>query len=117
MALVTPYTDDINQLMRGFIEDRGIAVPVMGTFNNSNDSEVARITPDSIKNAVLDLGAEDVDAVFVSCSSLRVSPVIEACEAALGKPVMSSDQAMAWHSLRLAGYDDPIPGFGRLLMA
>lgn len=116
LALITPYTEDINEMMRGFIEERGVAVPVMGTFNNPNDDEVARITPDSIRNAVLELGRGDVDAVFVSCSSLRVTPIIEACEAALGKPVMSSDQALAWHSLRLAGYADPVPGFGRLLM-
>ncbi len=45
-----------------------------------------------------------------------MTPIIEECEAKLDKPVMSSDQALAWHSLRLAGYDDAIPGFGRLLM-
>ena len=116
MALITPYTDDINQMMRGFIEERGVSVPVIGTFNNPNDDEVARISSASLSRAIRDLGGEDVDAVFVSCSSLRVNPVIEACEAELDKPVMSSNQALAWHSLRLAGYDDPIPGFGRLLM-
>ena len=64
---------------------------------------------------MLEVGRTEVDAVFVSCSSLHVSPVIEECEAALGKPVMSSDQAMVWHSMRLAGLDDEVPGFGRLL--
>lgn len=116
MALITPYTDDINQMMREFIEERGVAVPVVGSFNLPHDDEVARITPASQRDAILDLGREDVDSVFVSCSSLRVTPVIEACEAELDKPVMSSDQALAWHSLRLAGYGDAIPGFGRLLM-
>ena len=103
-------------MMRGFIEERGVSVPMIGTFNNPNDDEVARISSASLSRAIRDLGGEDVDAVFVSCSSLRVNPVIEACEAELDKPVMSSNQALAWHSLRLAGYDDPIPGFGRLLM-
>ena len=45
---------------------------------------------------------------------LYVSPIVEECEAALGKPVMSSDTALAWHALRLGGYADPIHGFGRL---
>ncbi len=35
-------------------------------------------------------------------------------EAELGKPVTSSNHAMAWHSLRLAGIDEPQPQFGRL---
>jgi maleate isomerase len=115
MALITPYTRDINQMFRDFLEARGVTVPVMATFNNPNDGEVARISDASLRDAILDVGRAEVDAVFVSCSSLHVTPVIEECEAALDKPVMSSNQAMAWHSLRLAGVDDKIPGFGRLL--
>lgn len=115
LALLTPYIEEINRMVREFIENHGLEVPVMGSFNNPNDDEVARIAPESLRDAILDLGREDVEAVFVSCSSLQVTPVIEECEAKLGKPVMSSNQAMAWHSLRLAGYTDPIPSFGRLL--
>lgn len=32
----------------------------------------------------------------------------------LGKPVTSSNHAMAWHCLRLAGITEPIEGWGRL---
>ena len=35
-------------------------------------------------------------------------------EATLGKPVTSSNHAMAWHVLRLAGIGDPLPRWGRL---
>ena len=116
IALLTPYIDAINQMMRRYIEERGTAVPAIGSFNHGNDNEVARITPASIEAAVLTLGAEpSVDAVFVSCTSLRVAEHVEAMEAKLGKPVTSSNHAMAWHALRLAGYMEPVPGFGRLL--
>ena len=65
---------------------------------------------------MLELGRHSsVDAVFVSCTSLRVAERIEALEAKLGKPVTSSNHALAWHSLRLAGYAAPLPGFGRLM--
>ncbi|HEY2110745.1 MAG TPA: Asp/Glu racemase, partial [Dongiaceae bacterium] len=47
IALLTPYIEEVNQMFRGFIEARGIEVPVMGSFNHENDIEVARITPDS----------------------------------------------------------------------
>jgi maleate isomerase len=116
IALLTPYVDSINQMMRDTIEARGIAVPVMGTFNNDNDNEVARISAASIEAAVLDLGDQpDVDAVFVSCTSLRVASLIERLEERLGKPVTASNHAMAWHALRLAGYRESVPGFGRLM--
>ena len=37
-----------------------------------------------------------------------------AIEAEVGIPVTSSDHALAWHSLRLAGVTDRVPGAGRL---
>jgi maleate isomerase len=115
VALLTPYIDRINRMMRDWLQARGLQVPVMGSFNHENDNEVARIDAASIEKAILDLGRhEAVDAVFVSCTSLRVAALVERTEAALGKPVTSSNHAMAWHALRLAGYRDKVPGFGRL---
>ena len=116
IALLTPYIDRINQMMRDHIEARGIAVPVMGSYNHEQDNEVARIDASSIERAVLDLGGhESVDAVFVSCTSLRVAALVEGLEQRLGKPVTSSNHALAWHSLRLSGYAKPLPGYGRLM--
>ena len=116
IALLTPYVDEINQTMRRFIEERGVAVPVMGSYNNENDLEVARISTRSVRDAAIALGREpNVDAVFVSCTGLRVVDIVEELEAELGKPVTSSNHALAWHSLRLAGYTEPVPGFGRLM--
>jgi maleate isomerase len=115
IALLTPYIDEINQTMRRYIEDRGITVVAMGSFNNGNDNEVARISAASLEAAIYELGGEkQVDAVFVACTSLRIAALIERVEAQLGKPVTSSNHAMAWHALRLAGYDEPVTGFGRL---
>lgn len=115
IALLTPYTDDINNHIRGYLEDRGIGVPVMGSFNVEDDREACRIRSASIRDAAIELGQHRrVDGVFVSCTSLRVAGVIEEIERALDKPVTASNHAMAWHSLRLAGVDDTQEGFGNL---
>ena len=116
VALLTPYIDEVNQGMRRFFIGQGLEVPVMGSFNHENDNEVARIDARSVEDAVLELGRHpSVDAVFISCTSLRAAERIEALEAKLGKPVTSSNHALAWHSLRLAGYAAPLQGFGRLM--
>ena len=116
IALLTPYIDRVNRMMRDYIEARGVAVTALGSFNHENDNEVARIDAASVRSAVLDLGrTPEVDAVFVSCTSLRVVEQVEALEAELGKPVTSSNHALAWHSLRLAGFREPLAGFGRLM--
>lgn len=118
IALLTPYVRDISDWMADYLDARGVRVARAASFNHGNDNEVARIDADSIARAVLALGAhDDVDAVFVSCTSLRVAEQVTALEAALGKPVTSSNHAMAWHALRLAGIDDALPAFGRLFAA
>ncbi len=115
VALLTPYIAEVNQMLRRFIEARGIAVPVMGSFNHENDHEVARISPESIRIAARNLvAAGPIDALFVSCTSLRVAEMAEDLERELGVPVTSSNHAMAWHCLRLAGYREAVPGFGGL---
>lgn len=115
IALLTPYVEEVNRMLRDFIEARGIEVPVMGSFNHENDNEVARISEASIADAVKELARDPgVDGVFVSCTSLRVAGIVEKLEAATEKPVTSSNHALAWHCLRLAGYRDPVPGLGRL---
>ena len=115
IALLTPYVDAVNRLLRDFILARGLAVPVVGSFNHDEDREVARITTQSVKAAVRSLAAEpSVDGVFVSCTSLRVAAIVEELEAELRKPVTSSNHALAWHCLRLAGCNDAVPGYGRL---
>jgi maleate isomerase len=115
IALLTPYVDEVNQMFRRFVEERDIAVPVMGSFNHDNDNEVACISQASIKAAVRDLAREPlVDGVFISCTSLRVASIAEELEQELGKPVTSSNHALAWHCLRLAGVNDALPNLGRL---
>jgi maleate isomerase len=115
IALLTPYRDDINRFMRDYIEARGFRVPVMGSFNEEDDLRAARIDAASIRDAAIELGRSDeVDAVFVSCTSLRLADAVGAIEAELGKPVTSSNHAMAWHCLRLAGVADSRSEFGTL---
>jgi maleate isomerase len=115
IALLTPYVDEVNQMFRRFIEARDLEVPVMGSFNHEDDNEVARISPASVRAAALELGRyPQVDAVFVSCTSLRLASFADSLELDLGKPVTSSNHALAWHCLRLAGYKPPVPGLGQL---
>ena len=115
IALLTPYVRAINDWMGDYIAARGIDIARIGSFEHANDNEVARIDDASLRRAVVALGEDpDVDAVFVSCTSLRLAALIPALEAAISKPVLSSNYAMAWHALRLAGIDEPMPHLGRL---
>jgi len=118
IALLTPYIATINHSLREALMARGLDIPVMGSFNEADDNLVARVTPDSLQRAILQIGASSAcDAVFVSCTSLRVARIVERTEAKLGKPVTSSNHALAWHMLRLSGQNQDLPGLGQLYRA
>jgi maleate isomerase len=51
----------------------------------------------------LELGRGACDAVFVSCTNLRTFGILPQAEDQLGKSVVSSNQALCWHLLRLSG--------------
>jgi maleate isomerase len=115
VALLTPYMERINAMMRAHLGARGIEVPAMGSYNEPDDMIAATITPETLLESAIELARHSqVDGIFVSCSSFRAAGIIERLEAATGKPATSSNHAMAWHALRLAGYRDPVAGWGRL---
>ena len=115
IALVTPYPPEVTIEMQRNLRAAGFDIIAMSSFNQSDDFTVARISSASILNAILAVGArEEVDGVFVSCTSLRALEIIPEAEACIGKPVISSNQALAWHLLRLADQINQNFGFGRL---
>jgi maleate isomerase len=115
IAVLTPYRSDVNETVRQYLVDAGYEVPVFGSFNESMDPVVARIDIDSIEAGIRRITRDhDVDMVFVSCTSMRAMDSIERLESAVGLPVTSSNHAMAWHSLQLAGVSEIVPGRGRL---
>lgn len=115
IAVLTPYREDVNQIVKSYIENAGFEVPVFGSFDEEHDPTVARIDANSIKAAVNTLKtAENIDMVFVSCTNVRLLDSVLEIEAATGLPVTSSNHAMAWHAMRLAGNNKAMPNWGKL---
>jgi maleate isomerase len=115
IGVLTPYRADVNRIVADYVQARGFEVPVFGSFSEQDDGIVARITPASIRAGVDTLlGAAAVDAVFVSCTSVRLAEAARGIETETGVPITSSNHAMAWHALRLAGVNDAMPQWGRL---
>lgn len=115
IAVLTPYAPAVNDGIRAYIEAAGFTVAAMASFSEPDDRIVARITPAAIADAAAQLVAgSGAQALFVSCTSLRLAEQVASLEARIGIPATSSNHAMAWHCLRLAGIADVLPQFGRL---
>jgi len=113
IGLLSPYIASVTTPMEAAFAVEDITVVQSVTFDESEDAKVARIDPESIYDAALEAGKGDVQAVFLSCTNLRTLDIIPRLEATLGKPVVSSNQALAWHMARLAGINEAL-GPGRL---
>lgn len=115
IGLLTPYMPAVSMKMQKLLEANGFEISAFGSFEQEDDRVVARISPNSILEAMCGIGDRDtVDGVFASCTNLRCFSIIEEAERRLGKPVITSNQALAWHMLTLAGLPTSGKGPGRL---
>ncbi len=115
IGVLTPYREDVNNIVRSSIESAGFEVPIFASFEEERDPVVARIDAASLETGVSEiLKASSVDMVFVSCTNVRLMNAVAGIEKSTGVPVTSSNHAMAWHALRLAGDQSDRPELGRL---
>lgn len=106
LGLVTPYVPSVSSALRDQLEDNGISIVSFGSFEQEEETAVARIDAQSVKQAICQIGAApEVEAVFASCTNLRTFSIIEPCEEILDKPVLSSNLVLAWHILAGAGLE------------
>ncbi|MCF3934777.1 aspartate/glutamate racemase family protein [Acuticoccus sp. M5D2P5] len=118
IGLVTPRTSFVTEREKAFLMARGLDVRRSTALGLGSDEEerraIGRIPPNTLYRMAAEV-AEDVDAVFITCTQLATLPVIDDLEARLGVPVISSNQATIWRCLRRIGVHDKITGYGSLL--
>jgi maleate isomerase len=115
IGLLSPYIEPVSDRLRQVLAEAGITVTRLTSFNEPVEENVVRISGKSTVEAALKLANhDDCDVVFISCTNLRTLDVIETIEAMTGKPVLSSNQVLAWHLCQLAGLDVSHVQFGSL---
>ena len=114
VAVATPYLDEVNRIEADYMTEHGYNIVAMEGLNVTDDADIVRITPEYIRDFAISVDRPEAEAIFVSCGALRTMDVIEEIEAATAKPCVTSNQAMLWHCLRLAGIPDHVQGLGTL---
>lgn len=115
ISMLTPYTEAVNKEVAEVFSQQGIEVVSITGFDFEDDTAMTYINPRDIVQAAVDSCDPAADLMFISCTALRASLVINQIEQQLAKPVVSSNQALAWHSLQLVNYNQTIQGFGQLM--
>lgn len=115
IAVVTPYSEAVTLPVIERFEANGFSVPSFGSFLIEDDLVVAKVSANSVAAGAKKVLAQTAaDAVFISCTSIRLFEHVQQLEDELGVPVVSSNTAFAWHLLRSGGIDDQFPGLGKL---
>jgi maleate isomerase len=115
IVLVTPYPMHVNQKEEAFLRANGFEVLVNWAEGINNGLEMFAAEPALWKRRVLENRRPDADAYFISCAQIKSPEIVAELEHELGKPVITSNTAAFWQSLRLSGIEDRIGGFGQLL--
>jgi maleate isomerase len=98
-----------------FLREAGYDIVADKAVGLAGSDEYCTMPPQLWFDTALALRNESADAYFISCANIHSIDVIEELEERLGKPVVTSNQAAFWRSLRTAGIEDDVPGLGQLL--
>ena len=116
VAILTPYPKLVNKTVYQYLKDKQIEIDTFSGFNIDNDTDVAKIDPLHLIKTIKEINYSDVDAVFVSCTALRIVEVLQQVEDFIKKPVISSNQAIIWDSIRSVNINSNINGYGKLFL-
>lgn len=115
ISVLTPYTVETSRPMADYFVRHGFEIASFTCLGFDDDREMARIAPATLVELARQAMQPDADALFVSCTALRSALAAVAIEEAIGRPVVTSNQATAWNCLRLCDDENAHPEWGRLM--
>lgn len=114
IVLVSPYEQNINDMEVRFLTRAGITV-LHDRALAAAPERFGTISPEEWFTETVAMRDPQAEAYFISCTAVRSADAIDALEAELGRPVITSNQVAVWQALRAAGIPDRVDGYGRLL--
>ncbi len=115
IGVVTPYQPIGDENVIRFFGDLGVEVVNLVGLKCPTAVSIAHVTEAELRQALLDVNADDVDALVQCGTNLSMVGLADEAERWLGKPVIAINAATWWLALRENGIEDKVYGCGRLL--
>ena len=115
IVMLSPYIDAVNQREEAYFRAAGFEIVGSAGLAKTDANAMMAVTPEEWSEMALAHRDDRADAYLLSCTTVRSTDVADRLEGLLGRPVVTSNTAAAWHCLRTLGVKDSVPGFGRLL--
>ena len=114
LALVAPpwFSPELSALGADYFASQGLEVVHHAPAGLPSDQRA--VHPGQVYEWVRAHVPAAAEAVFVGGNGFRAVGAIQALEEDLGAPVLTANQVLCWHLLRLAGTRAPVAGYGRL---
>ena len=116
-VLGTPYPAPIHALCRPFFEAQGYRIASDATLNILAMTDVPKVTTAEVVDFASSIDLSDAQAIVLLATDLPTFGAVEAIEQKTGLPVLTSNQTLLWHALRLCSNTAAIPGLGKLFHA
>lgn len=115
ISLATPYTDEVTKKEIDFLEGMGFKILNTKNLGITSNLEIGRQQPETVYQLAKQANVNQAEAIFISCTNLRTIEVIDQLENELKKPVISSNTATLWATLRGLGFRKKFKKYGILL--
>jgi len=115
LLLLTPYPAEVVEEEIAYLQARGHEVVAAAGTPCATPWEQGNLQPESWIALARQLADREADGLLLSCAGVPVAGVLARMETILGRPVVTSNQALLWRCLRLLGVNQPQTGFGALL--
>ncbi len=115
VAVATPYPDHIQALLPAFVAQTGLELAATRNLGVRNSLELWKIPGEEIRAFARSVDVPGAEVLCIVATDLPTAEQIDAIERDLGKPVVTTNQAILWKALSLAGVDEPVTGYGALL--
>ncbi len=109
----SPYLGEINEQAVAFLAENGIETVKRADIGRElGNYGQGELTPDEVFELACRADHPDAQAIVLSCTDMRAVEAINRIEAHLGKPVVTSNQAMMFCLVRALGLPqhDNLPG-------
>lgn len=115
IAFASPYVASLNDIAIAFLADKGFTCVSRADHPEAlgNDGQGA-LTPEQVAVLARNADSAEAEAIVLSCTDMRAVECIATLEAELGKPVVTSNQAMMYQTLQQLDIPDAPAGYGRL---
>jgi maleate isomerase len=116
VALVSPYSAEVNQRARRYYEEKyGLSIVALEGFAATDSYAIGQLGPENARDAFARIDRPDIEAFVVPGGNFPTMASIAAWEREFKKPVVTTNQAALWAMRRRLGSSDRFHGLGRLL--